>query len=141
MKMTKGWTPIRKGRYYCSPACGGKCTHKDYRIAKEEAASAVKLLGPKWKSRVWENLGWHWEVTQGKVQIFKGGIVRSADYHCIINFDSPNFSYSSCSNDLQSLAVDAATFLIEAGTSITNEGRSLILGTNLAKGPSRKIWS
>lgn len=58
------WVPKRNGKYYCSPACGGGhfCLHADFLLATRRANALVKLLGKTWKPRVWENLGWHYEV-------------------------------------------------------------------------------
>lgn len=55
----RDWTPVRrKDGTYCSPACGGKCTHQDYLEAKAMAEDIARQLGPKWKVHVHENLGW-----------------------------------------------------------------------------------
>lgn len=45
-----------------------------YRRATEEsctrkAAALCKKLGKGWKPRVWENLGWHWEVQKGNLWV------------------------------------------------------------------------
>jgi hypothetical protein len=56
------WKARRRGDLYCSPACGGACTWAAYTKAKAEAVALTKRLGPGWKSRVWENLGWHYEA-------------------------------------------------------------------------------
>jgi hypothetical protein len=66
MKMKKAkplsWKPVRKGKYYCAPACGRACTHAEYLKARHAARDLCKLLGPAWRPRVWENLGWHYQV-------------------------------------------------------------------------------
>lgn len=55
--------PVLKGRIYCSPFCGGKCTLAAFKIATKSADKLVELLGSEhWKPRVWENLGWHWSA-------------------------------------------------------------------------------
>lgn len=56
------WKARRSGPLYCSPACGGKCTWAAYTRANASAAALAKRLGIGWKPRVWENLGWHYEV-------------------------------------------------------------------------------
>jgi hypothetical protein len=53
------WTPQRRGETYCSPACGRGCTKTEYDAATKSAADLVARLGPGWKPRVFENLGWH----------------------------------------------------------------------------------
>jgi len=70
MKKRLSWTPHRKGDIYCSSACGYGCLWKDYQATKEAAQSLVNFLtvslstklGAGWKPRVWEDLGWHYEV-------------------------------------------------------------------------------
>ena len=56
------WTPKREGAVYCSPACGNGCKWVDYKLASHKASKLAGRLGAGWKPRVWENLGWHWEV-------------------------------------------------------------------------------
>ena len=56
------WKPRRKGKIYCSPACGCKCTHAAYLHAKEASKAARKELGKGWKANVFETCGWHWNV-------------------------------------------------------------------------------
>lgn len=64
------WTPIRKGKLLCSPACGGQCTYAAYVRAHKEAAACLRALGGSgWRIRVWENLGWHWQVNRGAMQV------------------------------------------------------------------------
>ena len=52
----------RRGDIYCAPWCGGGCTWAEHEAARERAEALAKRLGPGWKTRVWENLGWHSEV-------------------------------------------------------------------------------
>lgn len=64
-KIIDRWKPIRSGRFYCSPACGGGkfCTWAEYQeVTKKAAALAAKLSerGGRWEPRVHENLGWHY---------------------------------------------------------------------------------
>lgn len=40
------WTPVRSGPHYCSPACGGNCTHMAYLEAQAEAQQLLDDLGP-----------------------------------------------------------------------------------------------
>ena len=63
MNKTTDWNPRRKGKIYCSPSCGGGCTHAAYLLACSEANACAKLLGPSWTARVYENLGWWWSVS------------------------------------------------------------------------------
>lgn len=69
----RSWTPVRQGRRYCSPACGGGCTHAEYVRATHAAEAMVRRLGTAWRPRVWENLGWHWQV---HLEMVRGGRVE-----------------------------------------------------------------
>lgn len=55
-KSTK-WNPVRKGVIYCSPNCGGGCTHNSYKRACRESEALAESLGKGWTPEVWENLG------------------------------------------------------------------------------------
>lgn len=59
------WEPVRRGTIYCSPACGGGCTHGAWVLATNRANELARRMGPGWETRVWENLGWHYEVHKG----------------------------------------------------------------------------
>lgn len=59
-----GWTPVLKGRIYCSPRCGGGCTKAEHDMAHREANATLRKLKTRgWEVRVWENIGWHWQLT------------------------------------------------------------------------------
>ena len=60
--MSLSWKPIKRGPIYCSPACGGGCSHSQFLRAKSEAKALVMVMGIGWKPHVWENLGWHYSV-------------------------------------------------------------------------------
>lgn len=61
MSKKLSWKPVRRGEYYCSPACShdGFCKYTDYLKAQKRAKLWAKRL-PGFKPVVWENLGWHW---------------------------------------------------------------------------------
>lgn len=67
-KRTKplSWKPVRRGDVYCSPACGMGCSRADYEKAVKESAKLAAALGPRFKPRVWENLGWHYSADSGR---------------------------------------------------------------------------
>lgn len=84
--------PIRRGRIYCAPFCGGECTHKAFVRATKEAKTLAKRMGPGWVARVWENLGWHYSVEKGCASIVParrgsatGGVWKDVDYTCYFN--------------------------------------------------------
>ena len=56
------WKPVRKGKIYCSPACGIDCTYVEYLNAVKGAKSLEKELGDGWTGTVWENMGWYFEA-------------------------------------------------------------------------------
>lgn len=62
VKRKLSWRPRRRGAVYCSSACGAGCTYAAYRAARRNGAALAKALGPGWKPRIWENLGWHWSA-------------------------------------------------------------------------------
>ena len=82
LEVVRDWTPRSlPGGKYCSPACGGAkgfCTKADFDRATKDAGALAQRLGDGWKPRVWENLGWHWEVTKGAVSSDRfdaGGVI------------------------------------------------------------------
>lgn len=80
MTTEKGWKPVKRGALYCSPRCGGGCTYAAYRAAEREAAALAKRMGPGWVPRVWENMGWHWQIVKGDCSISSG-----PNYWCNFN--------------------------------------------------------
>lgn len=84
------WTPVRRGDVYCSPACGNNCTVYDFEAAHTNAQALVSVLGPKWKPRVWENLGWHYAAVLYMEDIDCHATVHVSKYngetfyHCLI---------------------------------------------------------
>jgi hypothetical protein len=85
------WEPIRKGEIYCSTACGCKCTWSAYKRAHANGKALAKKLGKGWKVRVWENIGWHWEVTNEVVRVSQSKQDKS--YHCMLEPHYAWFGY------------------------------------------------
>ncbi len=83
------WEPIRKGEIYCSPSCGGKCTWSAFKRAHANGKALAKRLGNGWKVRVWENLGWHWEVTNKVLRVSRS----DNSYSCMIEPHYAWFGY------------------------------------------------
>jgi hypothetical protein len=73
MKKSKplSWKAKRHGAIYCAPACGGGCTWKAYQAAVSNARVLARRMGKGWKTRVHENLGWHYNVISpcGRIKI------------------------------------------------------------------------
>lgn len=63
------WKPVRRGDVYCAPACGRGCKLEEYDRAVAGAEALAKDLGRGWKVRVWENLGWFFEVSRGGLRV------------------------------------------------------------------------
>lgn len=64
----------RIGDRYCSPRCGRGCTWDEYTAACDAGQTLATVMQEKtglpWESRVWDNLGWHYETV---LMIEKGG--------------------------------------------------------------------
>lgn len=67
------WTPILSadGEFYCSPRCGGGrfCRRRWYDHAVRAGNDLAARMGTSWEPRVWENLGWHYSVRKGVVEL------------------------------------------------------------------------
>jgi hypothetical protein len=62
------WKAVRRGKVYCSPACGHNCTFAEYEAAVRGAHDLMELLNqrmPGWRAHVWENMGWNYSVQWG----------------------------------------------------------------------------
>lgn len=64
-----GRPAVRDGSTYCAPWCGAKCTWDAFQLATRKADALAKMLGEGWKPRVWENMGWFYEVHNGILEI------------------------------------------------------------------------
>lgn len=64
-----GRPAVRRGAVYCAPWCGANCTWAAFQIATTNAKKLAKSLGKEWKPVVWENLGWHYKVTNGILEV------------------------------------------------------------------------
>jgi hypothetical protein len=69
MKRDLSWKPKRDGLLYCAPACGRGCTYAEYKKAIRDGVALATELGPKWISRVWENMGWHFSASTPGVEV------------------------------------------------------------------------
>jgi hypothetical protein len=93
------WTPVLKGKTYCSPACGHGCTKSAYDQAVRDANALVKKLrGEGWKPEVWENSGWHFKAMSGPVQVYGDRYTRdgSLRFSCLIADNAREPSGGSC---------------------------------------------
>lgn len=62
MSKSLSWTPQRRGLVFCSPACGRGCKIMEYDRALLRGNELAARMGEGWTARVWENLGWHFDV-------------------------------------------------------------------------------
>lgn len=65
----RDWIPRLRGEIYCAPACGCGCTKAAFDKATADAAALAARMGDGWVPRVWENLGWHYEVIKGCAEL------------------------------------------------------------------------
>lgn len=75
IKVNTNWKPVRRGRRYCSTACGAGCKYVDFQKAQRKVKKLVAALGPGWTSVVHENLGWHFNAVHPmlKLEVFPSG--------------------------------------------------------------------
>lgn len=59
----------------CAPWCGHGCTDEQYQKAVRQGDALAKQLGKGWKSRVWENMGWHFAAVSscGRLEVHSHG--------------------------------------------------------------------
>lgn len=81
------WKPVKRGKLYCSPACGGGCTRAAFRAACDAAEACCLKMDrvDLWEIHVWENLGWHWRIERK----LDGGMLLTVDgdaggYHAML---------------------------------------------------------
>lgn len=55
----------------CARWCGAGCTKEQYDQARRRAKALAKRLGPGWKTFVYENMGWHYNVVSkcGRIKV------------------------------------------------------------------------
>ena len=46
----------------CAKWCGRGCTKAEYDQAVKDGKALAAALGPGWKHKVWENMGWHYRA-------------------------------------------------------------------------------
>lgn len=79
MTSQRDWTPHLIGDTYCSSACGHGCTKAAYDEARRKGlALHNKMIGKAWQIRVWENLGWHYEIFRED---------RATHFYCSVSED------------------------------------------------------
>ena len=68
---------VLSGDVFCAPWCGCGCKKSAFDQATAEAETLAARMGDGWEARVWENGGWHYEVSKGAARI----TVQTATYH------------------------------------------------------------
>lgn len=69
LKRELSWTPRRRGRIYCAPACGRGCTKAEHDAALAKARKLAERLGEGWEPILRENLGWFYRARKGNVDV------------------------------------------------------------------------
>lgn len=106
------WVPRRRGKVYCSPACGRGCKYSDYRRAVAKAKSMRRALGPDWTAAVHENGGWFSRATSkcGRVYV----LVSPRQYMALISRAPYSYGVGWVGHgDTPARAVANATALLE----------------------------
>ena len=84
------WEPFKNGIYYGSKGCCNArlCTLVDFDNAGIKARQLADRIGGDTKVRVWENLGWHYEViVNGKYRINESKYTKNS-FSCYVVGDS-----------------------------------------------------
>lgn len=102
------WKPRRKaGGVYCSPACGSNCRRVDYTAAVRDSGGLAKRMGAGWEMRVWENMGWHWEIQKGVAHIRQHGRIYRVEIHTVVqvfaNAETPEDALGRALRDARDL--------------------------------------
>ena len=84
----KSWKPVLRGKTFCSPACGFKCTKAEHDLLMNIGFRIVSELGKGWTIRLFEGAGWHLEVISACQRLrvsprFKG--IRINAYYAAIH--------------------------------------------------------
>ena len=113
MKANVDWTPRElPGGFYCSPRCGGHkgfCRKSDFSKATKDAAALARSLGDGWEPVVWENLGWHWRVEKGFVEVWRD---KDGTYSCWLQGEKQFMADAETAEDAIGLARAAARTFI-----------------------------
>ena len=81
----QSWEAKRRGAIFCSPACGRGCKESEFIAATVAADRLLRALkGKGWKTRVYENLGWHYSVYNDYVTVYPVG---PDSYRCLMSDD------------------------------------------------------
>lgn len=139
-KSTDRWSPIRRGITYCSPGCGGGCTHAAFVQATADAEALAKRLGPSWVPHVWENLGWHYEAKLEVAKDFTLRIMRSrndSEYHALLGDSGGEMHWTE--NFYHADPVKVANRQLELAERyvLAKAARLIALRKAMQKGPSR----
>ena len=96
------WKPRRRGKIYCSPACGAKCTWEQYQEMKRLGEKMrLSMRNPKlWRIHIHENLRWHVCLehipTNGYLTVYPG---FGRSYHTLLSLIMSHAGDMDWSND------------------------------------------
>jgi hypothetical protein len=94
-ELDKRRIPVLNGEIFCSPFCGAMCKKSDYDNAVTTANEIAVQLGDGWVAQVFENLGWHWLVKKGSVEV---RMSSSGYYNATMQFNYGNNFYVSAND-------------------------------------------
>jgi len=60
---------------------------------KRAAALRKRMKGTGWKQRVWENLGWQYEVTNGPLSVFSVSNHGNEEFSCMLSDNVSDSTY------------------------------------------------
>jgi hypothetical protein len=69
--MTKKEMQTHETEIFCDPRCGKGCTRAEHDRIVSIVGEVKAMCGDGWGHRIWDNLGWHYEVTSpcGRLRI------------------------------------------------------------------------
>ncbi len=123
--MDRSAPAVRRGNIYCAPWCGCGCLFVDYQKRCDDTAELAALLGSGWEARVWENCGWHGEVSCGAARVSVPGRNSRSLYGIgVWNIAGPHV-YSRETDDKQRIASLVRECLAEAESALADEAEKL----------------
>ncbi|EOZ8645590.1 hypothetical protein ACQWTT_001341 [Acinetobacter baumannii] len=119
------WIPVLSGEIYCSPACGGKCKKAAYDKAVAESNEIAQILGEGWVPTVFENLGWHWKVEKGAIEV---SLSTTGKYCSAMQFDlNQNFFFTAEDSDPREAVINVRNQLREVISKLERQHASSAL--------------
>lgn len=79
----------KHNRLYCGSRTRAECDVERARVIDRGRATLARMRGTGWHLRVWENLGWHYELVNGPVHLHDsaGWREKQGKFWCMISGD------------------------------------------------------